>query len=57
MVVGEDKDLVLDCYFLARFYHQNPEVFLNMPLSMMRRHLDRTIEVAKRMQADLDDAS
>jgi hypothetical protein len=55
VVVGEDEDLILDCYWLARWYHQNPEVFLNMPISMMRKHLLRTIQVAKRMQADIED--
>jgi hypothetical protein len=31
--------LILDCYRLAKFYHIDPGVFLDMPLSEVRRHL------------------
>jgi len=37
---------VLDCYRLAREYHQNPNVFLEMPMSEVRIHMERTIELA-----------
>jgi len=59
-LVGDEKDLILDCYRLAREYHQSPEVFLNMPLDEVQLHLSRTIELAeirRRQQqiADSDD--
>jgi hypothetical protein len=57
MVVGEDEDLILDCYFLARWYHVSPDVFLDMPISMVRLHLYRTSQLHKKMHppSDLDD--
>jgi hypothetical protein len=56
-LVGDEVEIVLDCYRLARHYHQNPAVFLDMPLSEVRLHLRRTIELAEVMQkyADSDD--
>jgi hypothetical protein len=41
---------VLDCYRLARWYHQPPDIFLNMPLDEVRIHLERTIELAEIMR-------
>jgi hypothetical protein len=38
---------VLDCYWLAQWYHQNPEVFLAMPLSHTQLHMRRTQEIAR----------
>jgi len=50
-MVGEhEDDVVLDCYRLARWYHQPPDLFLEMPLSKVRLHLVRTIQLAKIMQ-------
>lgn len=46
-MVGEDENIVLDCYWLAQWYHQNPEVFLAMPLSEVRIHLMRTAKIAE----------
>jgi hypothetical protein len=43
-LVGDDA--VLDCYRLARFYHQSPSVFLDMGLTEVRLHLMRTIDLA-----------
>jgi hypothetical protein len=40
---------------LARWYHQAPEHFLNMPLSEVRLHLIRTIELARIMRAEASD--
>lgn len=34
--------MILDCYRLARFYGQSPEVFLRMSLGEIRRHADWT---------------
>jgi len=47
LVNGEINELVLDCYRLARWYHQSPATFLDMPLSEVQQHLLRTIELAK----------
>lgn len=58
-MVGSESNLVLDCYRLARWYHQSPDVFLSMPLSEVRTHMIRTIELANIMRreagADQDD--
>jgi hypothetical protein len=43
-LVGETP--ILDCYRLARFYHVSPTVFLEMGLSEVRIHLERTIDLA-----------
>jgi hypothetical protein len=44
---------VLDCYWLARWYHQCPDVFLAMPLSQVRLHIIRTQQIGNlRQQAD-----
>lgn len=45
-LVGSENEIVLDCYRLARFYHQSPLVFLQMPLSEVRMHLMRTNQLA-----------
>jgi hypothetical protein len=54
-LVGEDDDIILDCYRLARWYRQSPDVFLNMPLSEVRLHLIRTLQLAKLMRDEAAD--
>jgi hypothetical protein len=49
-MVGRDDSIVLDCYRLARIYHQHPNVFLEMTLAEVQLHLHRTIELANTMQ-------
>jgi hypothetical protein len=49
-MVGDEEDMVLDCYRLARWYHQSPEVFLSMPLDEVRLHLVRTLRLAALMR-------
>jgi hypothetical protein len=49
-MVGDESELVLDCYRLARWYHQSPEVFLNLPLDEVETHMLRTIELAEIMR-------
>lgn len=49
-MVGEENNLVLDCYRLARWYHVNPRDFLEMPLSEVRMHLHRTAELSRLMR-------
>jgi hypothetical protein len=43
-LVGNDQ--VLDCYRLARFYHVSPTIFLEMGMTEVRIHLERTIDLA-----------
>jgi hypothetical protein len=50
-LVGSEEDLVIDCYRLARWYHQSPDVFLNMPIDDVRIHLDRTLRLAELMRS------
>jgi len=50
-LVGSEDDLILDAYRLARYYHQPPDYFLDMPLSVMRNHLKRTAELTRIMRA------
>jgi hypothetical protein len=45
-------ELIIDCYRLARWYHQPPSIFLDMPLSEVRTHLLRTIELATIMKRE-----
>jgi hypothetical protein len=37
---------------LARWYHQAPDYFLNMPLSEVHLHLKRTAQLARIMLAE-----
>jgi hypothetical protein len=55
MGIGEDEDLILDCYRLARWYRQNPEIFLAMPLSQVRLHMERTLRLRRLMHRDSDE--
>jgi hypothetical protein len=47
----ECENIVLDCYWLAQWYHQSPEHFLAMPLSDVRRHVVNTIKLAEMRRA------
>jgi len=53
-VVAVSEDVILDCYRLAKWYSVNPETFLSMPLSDVRRHMDRTIQLAKIMKREAE---
>jgi hypothetical protein len=55
-LVGLDENIVLDCYRLAKWYSVNPEVFLNMPLNDVQLHLQRTIQLAKVMRQEAENA-
>jgi hypothetical protein len=52
MGLGENDDIVLDSYRLARWYHQPPDLFLAMPLSQVRIHMIRTQQLARLMRAE-----
>jgi hypothetical protein len=54
-LVGDENEIILDCYRLARWYHVSPEVFLAMPFSDVRIHLSRTAEIDRRQQPAGDD--
>jgi hypothetical protein len=48
----EDPDeLILNCYRLADRFHQNPEIFLDMPLSRIEQHVHYTVKLT-RMQSE-----
>jgi hypothetical protein len=51
-LVGYDDSLILDCYRLARWYHQNPEVFLSMTVGDVRLHMQRTLQLANLLQRE-----
>jgi plasmid maintenance system antidote protein VapI len=46
---------VLDCYRLARWYGQSPEVFLNMTFSEVRLHMQRSMQLAARIRDEQDE--
>jgi hypothetical protein len=39
--------VILDCYRLARFYNQSPDIFLAMPISDVARHLTYTSKLVR----------
>jgi len=43
-VINPD-DLILNCYRLAERFHQNPEVFVEMPLSRVNLHVYYTVRL------------
>jgi hypothetical protein len=47
LVGEEDDEIVLDCYWLAQWYHQSPEHFLAMPISEVQLHVMRTYQIAE----------
>ena len=40
-----DDSMILDCYRLAHYYHIDPRIFLDMTLSEVRMHLQRTAQM------------
>ena len=41
-MVGDENELILLCYRLAKHYHVSPEVFLSMPMDEVLLHMYRT---------------
>jgi hypothetical protein len=39
--------MILDCYRLAAYYHVDPRVFLDMPISEVTRHRQRTAQLMR----------
>jgi hypothetical protein len=54
-LVGDEDEIILDCYRLARWYHVSPDVFLSMPLSDVSLHLLRTAQCDRTQQQAGDD--
>jgi hypothetical protein len=38
-------DLILNCYRLADRFKQNPDIFIDMPISRLRTHMRYTIKL------------
>ena len=38
-------EVILNCYRLADRFHQNPEIFLDMPMSRINWHIHFTIKL------------
>lgn len=49
-LAGDEDNVVLDAYWLARWYHTNPETFLAMPLDDVAMHVKRTMQLARLMR-------
>jgi hypothetical protein len=56
-LAGDEDSIVLDCYWLAQWYHQSPEHFLSMPLLDVAMHVARSRQLAelRRAAARTDD--
>jgi hypothetical protein len=60
LVVDQDN-IILNCYRLADRFHQNPEVFINLPLSRLAMHIKYTVKLIdaqnweRRRRRDEDD--
>jgi hypothetical protein len=53
---GAVDRIILDCYWLARWYHQSPEYFLAMPLLDVRRHILRSQQLSREIEQANEDA-
>jgi hypothetical protein len=47
VVPGDPDELILNCYRLADRFHQNPEVFLEMPMSRIDMHVEYTVKLSR----------
>jgi hypothetical protein len=47
LVPRDPDELILDCYRLADRFHQNPELFLEMPLSRIELHVHYTVKLTR----------
>jgi hypothetical protein len=55
-LVGNDENIVLDCYRLAKWYSCSPEVFLAMPLGEVQLHLYRTAQLSRMMRREAEES-
>lgn len=52
LVEPPDADeLIINCYRLADRFHQNPDVFLSMPITDIDRHVRYTVKLTKLQRA------
>jgi hypothetical protein len=51
---GDETEIILRCYSLARAYHQAPEYFLNMPVTEVSLHWLRTQQLIEHENQDRD---
>ena len=56
MVPGDPDELILNCYRLADRFHQNPELFLDMPRSRIEQHVHYTVKLT-RLQREAQEKS
>lgn len=47
-----DDGMILDCYRLASYYHLDPRLFLDMPISEVRLHLSRTAQLERQRKRE-----
>jgi hypothetical protein len=50
-----DDGMILDCYRLASYYHLDPRLFLDMPISEVQLHLRRTAELERSRRVESGD--
>jgi len=50
-----DDSMVIDCYRLASYYHLDPRLFLDMPISEVQMHLRRTAQLERQRKRDSGD--
>jgi hypothetical protein len=56
MVVSlTDDGMILDCYRLASYYHIDPRIFLDMPMSEVELHLRRTAQLERSRQVEREE--
>jgi hypothetical protein len=48
--------VIIDCYRLANWYKQHPDVFLSIPLSEVRLHIRRTAQLWQIMAREREEA-
>lgn len=47
---GLVDEIVLDCYRLSKHYGLDPDVFLQKPLSVIKRHMHWTAKLERELQ-------
>lgn len=47
MTTAIDDGMIIDCYRLASYYHLDPRIFLEMPISEVKLHLSRTAQLER----------
>jgi hypothetical protein len=50
-LVGDEEEIILICYRLAKHYHVSPDVFLSMPMDEVLLHAHRTAQMENTRQS------